>query len=370
MQPKFSKEKRITMKPQRFNTQNLGTGFLYFYVHFVTEVACFFALARYTESAPTAWLLSFAFDLLAFLPQGLFGYISDKFKKVSFGVAGLLLMGGALVMQEFTTWTFVSLAILCLGNAFTHVNGAEVTLRTSGGSLSHSAIFVSGGSFGVVSGKLLGAGGAPYWLVLALIVTAVPFAVLAQMYLKDKSFTDAVPCRAFHYNNTKISKYLVILLSVIVVIVRGYMAYGIPISWKKTTLQTVILFTFMGIGKAMGGVLADLFGVKKVALCSISLALPFLLFGDNHMFVSLIGVMLFSMTMSVTLAVLVSVLPKTPGLAFGFTTIGLFLGAAPVFFFKITSVTANCIMLSVLTLVCLGCMFISIRKDEKHEQLV
>lgn len=359
------------MKMNHFNTKNLGTGFLYFYIHFATEVACFFALARYTESAPTMWLLSFAYDMLAFAPQGLFGYLSDRFRKLSFGVAGLVLLGAALVLQEYTSLTFVSLVILCIGNAFTHVNGAEVTLRTSNGSLSHSAIFVSGGSFGVVCGKLLGTGGAPYWLVLLLVVTAIPFALLAQMYLKDKAACfDAVPCRAFCYNNPKISKYLIILLSVIVVIVRGYMAYGIPISWKKTTLQTVILFTFMGVGKALGGVLADIFGVKKVALCSIALALPFLLFGDNHMLISLTGVMFFSMTMSVTLAVLVSALPKAPGLAFGFTTIGLFLGAVPVFFWKITSLAANCIMLSVLTAVCLLCLFISIRKDEPHEHVV
>ena len=358
------------MKTASFNTKNLGTGFLYFYIHFVTEVACFFALARYTESAPVAWLVSFTFDMLAFVPQSIFGYISDKIKRVSFGLAGLILLAAALVLQEYTPWTFISLVVLCIGNAFTHVNGAEVTLRTSNGSLSHSAIFVSGGSFGVVSGKLLGAAGAPYWLVMILIATAIPFAILAQMYLKEGEFYDSVPCRAFRYNNPKINKYLVILFSVIVVIVRGYMAYGIPISWKKSTLQTVILFSFMGIGKALGGILADLFGVKKVALGSIALALPFLLFGDNHMFVSLIGVMLFSMTMSVTLAVLVSVLPKAPGLAFGFTTIGLFLGTAPVFFFKITGLTANCIMLCIMTVICLGCMFISIRKDGDHEPLV
>ena len=358
-------------KPKTFNTKNLGTGFLYFYVHFVTEVVCFFVLAQYTESAPVAWLISFAYDLLAFTPQSLFGYLSDKFKKCTFGVAGLVLLGAALVLQAHTPWPFLSLTVVCIGNAFTHVNGAEVTLRTANGSLSHSAIFVSGGSFGVVTGKLLAAAGTPYWLLLILVVSAIPFAILAQMYLKDSAAAyDAVPCRAFCYHNPNIGKGLIILLSVIVVIVRGYMAYGIPISWRKTTLQTILLFTFMGVGKALGGVLADLFGVKKLALGSIAAALPFLLFGDNHMIVSLVGVMFFSMTMSVTLAVLVSVLPKAPGLAFGFTTIGLFLGVVPVCFVKITGLAANCIMLSVMTVICLACMLISIRKDEPHERLV
>ena len=111
-------------------------------------------------------------------------------------------------------------------------------------------------------------------------------------------------------------------------------------------------------------------GVRRVGIVSAAAALPFLMLGDNNITLSLIGVMFFSMTMSVTLAVLVSVLPKAPGLAFGFTTIGLFLGTAPVFFFKITGLTANCIMLCIMTVICLGCMFISIRKDGDHEPLV
>ncbi|MGN0448666.1 MAG: hypothetical protein ACI4GC_08990 [Acutalibacteraceae bacterium] len=355
------------MKIKRLNTKNLSTGFLYFYVHFVTEAVCFYVLSSYIESPPVTWLITFAYDMLAFAPQSIIGYINDKFPKISFGLIGSVMLAAAVILQEYTSLTFVSLVILCLGNACIHVNGAEVTLRTSKGSLSHSAIFVSGGSFGVISGKLLGTAAAPPWLLLILILTSVPFMILAQMYLKDKDSNEIPTCQAFQYNNPKINKCLIIILSVFVVIIRGYMAYGIPTSWKKTTLQTVILFVFMGIGKALGGVFADLFGVKKVAIFSVLAALPFLLLGDNNMFVSLIGVMFFSMTMSVSLAVLVSVFPKTPGLAFGFTTIGLFLGAVPVFFFKITDFTVNCIMLSVMTVICLVCLFISIRKDESHE---
>ena len=77
-----------------------------------------------------------------------------------------------------------------------------------------------------------------------------------------------------------------------------------------------------------------------------------LILGDNLMFISLIGVMFFSMTMSITLAILVSKLKKSPGLAFGLTTIGLFLGTAPIFFVKIISNTLNIIMIVVLSIMC------------------
>lgn len=349
-----------------YNTKNLGTGFLYFYIHFVTELICFFALGRYVESVPVMWLIFFTYDMLAFVPQAVIGYISDKFPKISFGLIGLIFLAAALILQNCVSIPFLSLVILCVGNACVHVNGAEVTLRTSGGSLSHSAIFVSGGSFGVICGKLLSKTACPPWLLLILIASAVPFVILAQLYLKGKGSKDDSSCEAFSYNNKKISRAAVIVLAVFVVFVRGYMAYGIPTSWNKTTFQTILLFVCMGIGKAAGGILADLFGIKKIALLSVLLALPFLMFGDNNMYLSLTGVVFFSMTMSVTLGLLVSVLPRTPGLAFGLTTTGLFLGVVPVFFFKITSLSVNCVLLSVTTVICLICLFISLRKDSAH----
>jgi hypothetical protein len=259
-----------------------------------------------------------------------------------------------------------SLVVLCLGNACTHVAGAEVTLRTARGRLGPSAIFVAGGSFGVISGTLLAKTRTPYWVLSLLAATAVPFVLLAEEERKKADAAYEVPCAEFDYNSLKIAAVWVVLLATFIVIVRGYMGYGIPTAWKKTTLQTVILFVVMGIGKGAGGLIADRIGVKKTALLSAALALPFLLCGDQHMFVSLIGVMFFSMTMSVTLALLVSVLPRTPGLAFGLTTIGLFLGTAPIFIFKFTTVRANGIMISVLTVVCLLALQLMIRKDGKQ----
>ena len=108
----------------------------------------------------------------------------------------------------------------------------------------------------------------------------------------------------------------------------------------------------MGIGKALGGILSDLFGIKKVAILSCIMSIPFLCFGDKIMIISLIGVMLFSMTMPVTLAILVSRLKKSPGIAFGLTTIGLFVGALPAFLFTIDSLLINGIVFTILTILC------------------
>ena len=348
---------------------NLSIGFLYFYVHFVTEVICFFVLGRYVGTGPELWVIFFVYDMLAFVPQAIIGFVSDKHRKIPLGIIGLALLALAPLLFEHIANPFVSLVVLCLGNCCTHVSGAEATLRASGGKLSHSAIFVAGGSFGVITGQLLAKTALPLWPLMLLAATAVPFVICARVLPDEKLDLLHKPCTEFKYRREDLSAVLVIVLVVFVIVVRGYMGYGIPTSWKKTVWQTVLLFVTMGIGKGLGGVLADVFGVRKVAIASALLALPFLVLGDKLIVVSLIGVMFFSMTMSITLALLVSVFPHHPGLAFGLTTIGLFLGTAPVFFFKFTTVLANCVLILVLTFASVAILRTVIKKEDEDAGL-
>lgn len=353
------------MKKLKFDTHGLTAGFLYFYIHFMTETVCFFMLGRYQVSVPKIWLIYLTYNMLAFVPQAVIGRLSDKHRGIPFGVIGLGLLASAVLLEQFIRLPFLSLTVLCLGNACTHVEGAEITLRVSNGKLSHSAIFVAGGSFGVITGKLLGASSFPAFALLFPIASAVPFALLARTYLPEKD-KNTVPCASFRICRDDISGYPAVLMLVAVVAVRGFMAYGIPTSWNKSTAQTVALFICMGTGKAAGGVLADMFGARKTVLVSAAAALPFLLFGDRNMAVSLTGVLLFSMTMSITLGGLVSVLPAAPGLAFGLTTTGLFLGCLPVFFFRVKSLVINCVMLTVLTALCLVCLHLTVDDRKKR----
>ena len=150
-------------------------------------------------------------------------------------------------------------------------------------------------------------------------------------------------------------------------------SYGMgPLTAKQIASRFQAMGVAMGItnaqatqaGKALGGILSDLFGIRKVAIGSTLLAIPFLCFGDNIMIISLIGVMLFSMTMAITLGILVSVLKNTPGLAFGLTTIGLFLGTAPIFFIKL-NMMMNIILIITMSILC-AYLLASVLKEEKH----
>ena len=325
--------------------KNIACGYLYFYIHFITEIACFYFLTVVSNGSNFVWLVPFIYDGLAFVPQGLIGYISDKHPCINMGIIGTILLCISIVVYILFKNIYLSLIIIAIGNAFVHISGAENTIKNSNGKLSHSAIFVGGGSFGVITGRLMAYANINPWIIVILLLTMIPFIMFADTYNgKDSS--------KFNYVNKKLNPMFVVILAVMVVIVRGYMGYGIPTSWNKTIPQTVYLFFIMGIGKCLGGILSDAYGIRKVGILSTLLAIPFLCLGDNYMLISLIGVMMFSMTMSITLAILVSVLKKKPGLAFGLTTIGLFLGTAPIFFFKITSQVLNISMLIILSVLC------------------
>lgn len=341
-------------------SKNNTCGYLYFYVHFVVEVVCFFYLTRISNS-PIVWFIPFLYDAFAFVPQSIIGYINDKYPKLKVGLIGVVLLFlGICIFSFLNVSKYISLFIICLGNCFLHISGAENTLKTSNGKLSTSAIFVAGGSFGVISGRLLAKTSIAPWLLLPFILTMIPFVLYADTFMMKES-----NCSKFNYVKESIKPGIIILIAVFVVIIRGYMGYGIPTSWNKTVIQNVLLFVFMGIGKAMGGILSDTFGIKKVAIISTLIAIPFLCFGDSIMIISLFGVMAFSMTMSITLGILVSTLKKTPGLAFGLTTIGLFLGTAPIFFVKTPNILYNSIMIAVLSVLCSYLLAI-VLKGDKH----
>jgi len=152
----------------------------------------------------------------------------------------------------------------------------------------------------------------------------------------------------------------------LVVIIRGYMGYGIPTTWNKTTIQAILFYFTMGFGKALGGIISDAFGIRKTVIISTVLSIPFLCFGDNVMIISLIGIMLFSMTMAITLGILVSALKDTPGLAFGLTTIGLTLGTFSIFFVNITDNIINISMIISMSLICTVILLKLLKKNDKN----
>ena len=334
-------ERKLLMKFDKY------TALSYCFIHFSVEVLCFFILdSFFLKETMLKWGAFFMFDSIAFLTQPLLGMFFEKYRRFVPGRIGLLFLiaGGAfcLIFRKNTVAMLAGLAVLTLGNAITHIAGALSTARVSEGRMSESAIFVAGGSFGVVTGRMLAKTAVPVFLVFIPALVALYLAGTTDRRIRgryrDTAFDFMKRPTEHAVVNDRPGPVIAVILALIVA-ARGFIGYGLPTGWNRLDVHTVLLFVFMGIGKMLGGILADRFGARTVGMASSLLALPILLVSNQLMWLSLIGISLFSMTMAITLGGLFSVCKDSPGLAFGITTIGLYVGSVPLFFVQMPSQT-------------------------------
>lgn len=338
---------------------SIQLGTVYFFVHFAIEVASFYLL--YSRIAPSSSWIAFAllYDALAFVTQGFFGIIADKFNKINFGLIGCIIVLVSLIMQQ----DIVALIFVGLGNALAHIGGAQRTLKTSERKILPTSLFVGGGSFGVITGQLLGMAKNKALLIVPIVLIIVAIVILvsiSKLYIiEEKQWKLKIT------KNHSISTTLI--LAFLIVAIRAYIGYAIPTEWNKTKMQAILLFFTMGAGKILGGVFCDLIGYRTTALISSVLSLPFLLFGNSNMSLSLIGIGLFSMTMPITISMLISLLPKQPCLSFGISTVALFIGTLPAFFIRPNSLFAHQITVLILIIIATFALLLCLKKEKKYE---
>ncbi len=329
-------------------------GIIYAFIHFTVDAACFYFLFSRLSSSPYWWGLALFYDALAFIPQSFFGLLSDCFPKFNAGLTGCIMVILALIIPA----NIPALIILSLGNALAHIGGAHHTLCDTKGKIAPCGIYVCGGSFGVISGQLLGIFYHKHvWIpVIFLLISAILTIILANKHISQNS-------EATGFDITSdIPVSVIVLLAFIAVAVRSYIGYAVPADWNKENIHAILLYSFMGIGKAFGGILCDYIGYRTTSFISLIVSLPFLLFGNTFVFLSLIGIGLFSMTMPVTVAILVSVLPRTPCFSFGITTIALFVGTFPAFFIQPVGLPAHQITVTILSILAALCIHYSLKK--------
>lgn len=322
---------------KEYSSIELSYGFLFLIFHLCIEVVSY-ALFYLKFKSHMVTLFAILYDFLAFCPQLLVGDFYNRNKKINIGLIGAAFFVAAILLAKFDNFNMClrSVLILAIGNAFLHVCGAVATASVSQNKIFPSSLFVAGGTFGIIIGRYLANIKInTYYLFIPILIIVFISIFTAKRWCKSK-----VEYISVDIVNKKYSFAVILLIAIIVVMVRSYMGFVIPINWKSEFYHSILLFTFLGIGKAIGGLLCDKFGYKFVATISTLLCVPFIIIGKDFMFASLFGMLLFSMTMSITYAMALSIIKNNPGVAFGVTTIGLFLGAVPVFFIKFDALTS------------------------------
>ncbi len=339
---------------------------VYTFSHFCVDFACFFMLfSGFRNSLPeggaafqTVALGFLLYNVLAFGLQPFVGYLCDAQKRVPIAVIGCALLVLGLTLISFP-WT--SLILCALGNACFHVGGGIDSLVHAGGKMARSGIFVSSGALGVTLGILAGQSGS-----VPLLAPLVLLALCGVLILVlDCSRNGERPAARFPIANAALPFSWVLALCLVSIVIRAYVGSSIPIAWKTTALLTLLPGVGACAGKAAGGYLADRFGAKTTAVVTLLLSVPLLCLGYGYPVLCTAGLLLFNVTMPITLCAVASGFPHNPGLAFGLTTLGLLCGSVPTFFFALPIAATPAVMALCITLSAL-CLFVATINQERN----
>lgn len=367
----------------------------YTVAHFVVDFSCFYILmgifSKSVEGINNITLGFLLYNVIAFGLQMFIGCFSDIYQVKPFKLAGLgiLTVLGALLPGRLL-FPWAALILCAAGNAFFHIGGGTDSLLHANGRVSRCGVFVSSGALGVVLGTVAGRSDISFAVpALALAVCAGTVYLICRgessierpMNVKSgnqpanntvSKLTNSKPGSSIgihlpEFNIGLKSVKTVIYLCLMSIVIRSFVGSEIPIEWKTNTVFFILPGICAFTGKFAGGFLADKFGAKNIGVLSLLVSIPLLSIFYNHIALCLLGLILFNMTMSITLWGVAVQLPEQPGFAFGLTTFALLAGNVPTFFFKASETSAP-VILSFLTVCSAACIFIAVnnKRGEKY----
>ena len=299
---------------------------LYSLSHLLVDFSCAFLIFR-ELSGSAEWLMCLLlYNFFAFAMQMPLGVVADSLDKNRIiAVFGCVLV---LISPLFSSISLLFSSVAGLGNALFHIGAGRDIILVSKNRFSALGIFVSPGTVGLFLGTLLGKSSSfPLLAVLALLLASTALIYFAVPKLYD---TSEITSEASLPQNQKNTTFIFMIACLfLVVYLRSYVGMTLSFPWKGEGSSAVMLLIAVFLGKASGGILADRFGAIKTSFISLTLCAVLFLFYRIPFF-GITAVLLFNMTMPITLGAVVRRMPERLGFGFGLLTFGLFLGLIPI----------------------------------------
>ena len=288
---------------------------LYAVCHFLVDFSCALLLLGVSVFQGNPLLLLLCYNFLAFAVQMPLGLLADALGRPQlFAGAGCLLAACAWLLPGLGAPVAAG-----LGNALFHVGGGLDTLNRENKKYGARGIFVSPGALGVFLGGAWSARARVLSIPVGLLLLGAAVVIFLLCRVSCPTRASLSPLRAPKIRFAFVCLFLVVLL-------RSYLGAVLSFPWKDTL--GVPLVCAVVLGKALGGLLADRIGLNRTVLFSLLPATALFLISDFPP-AGLAAVLLFNMTMPLTLGLAARVLPGGKGFAFGACTFALFLGFLP-----------------------------------------
>ena len=332
---------------------------VYSLTHFLVDFACAFMMFRFIAGTKEGYLCVLLYNFCAFAMQMPIGIIADKLNRNSLvAIAGCILVAAA---YGFTGIPYMATIVIGLGNAMFHIGGGIDVLNISEIKLGALGVFVSPGAFGIYFGTMLGRQGGLSVLVVPLAIVAAIVLILAVFKAQRGTYPKNA---AFTLEGIGSGRILAaIACFFLVVCVRSFVGLALDFSWKGIGQWGNVLICAVVFGKTLGGFAADRFGTVKTAVISLALSAILFLFPVSPPS-GVAAVLLFNMTMPITLWALAKIMPGAKGFAFGLLTFGIFIGFLPVYLGSEVSSVANWLF-ALLAAVSLVVLWLGLRRAIK-----
>lgn len=304
-----------------------GTKLLLFSAgHFLVDFFCAVLMFSAVSGSGSFALYLLIYNFCAFAMQMPLGLMADYLSRNSI-VAGVGCVMVALAW--LLSGSPLAAAITAgLGNALFHVGGGVDVLNHSQEKSAALGIFVSPGAFGIYLGTILGRSGSPFHATAAIVALLIAGTALI---LADRLISGTLRSGNAPVNPAVgRDKLLLVLLPLfLVVCLRSYLGMIWRFDWKSEWHWGIILICAVVFGKTLGGFLADKIGARRAGTLSLGLSAILFLFSDHPVW-GVAAILLFNMSMPITLWEAARQFPGAKGFAFGLLTFALFLGCAPV----------------------------------------
>ncbi len=323
----------------------------YIAAHFVVDFACALLMYQMVWNEPHWYTSLLLYNFCAFALQMPAGLLADRINRNSCCAA--LGCGLVALAYMFGNYAILTAVIAGLGNGLFHVGGGIDVLNVSERKPVLLGLFVSPGAFGIYLGTLLGKKGEVPLLLVAGALILVMLWILVAQYGGARGFHSANVSLSFQ-GIESFDTLAAIGSLFLIVVLRSYVGMNSDYSWRSSAFWAAVYTGAVVLGKAGGGILALLIGVRRASILSLAAAAACFLFAGFPA-MGIAAVFFFNMTMPLTLWAVGRILAGAKGFSFGLLTFGLFLGFVPSYLKlpHLLSNTAGFCAVSVLSMVLL-----------------